>query len=293
MLHRSIQTVFKIALLFTLGAASLNAIEMPIRKNITIEVAKKEFNIIKFPFKVTKIQLGVFSYRKLKSNKKPPPTAQVTKKITLSKKKAGASHTKVSPKLNILNIKKVDNIITMRPAAKGEVELIVWGNKSYPMVIKIKVVDEADQNIEFIHIVDERKQVIEFESSPHEKVIEKLMRTLFNENVNPAPRGYEHSARREIYDVGVENDDGFVYVRVKVSLTKEIIGKKYVGQVWNVNLVPEFEEDNETVFTPDDMKLTLFYEMFDSPGVYAISLETYSITKEHGTRLMIVRSKEN
>ena len=295
MQRHSIQTVFKAALLLVL-VATLGAREIPIRKNVTLEVSLKEFSVINFPFKVTKIQLGVFTYQERKDSKPQKNKAienSGAKKISLSKK----TNTKATPtgvtNKNILNIKKIDKIITVRPDSIGEVEAIVWGNRDYPMVVKIKVVEVADQDITFVHVVDERKLVTKFESGAHERVIELLMRSLFNEDVNPRPRGYESIVRKEVYDVGIEDNDGFVYTRVQVALTKEFVGKKYVGQVWNVNMVPEFDSDGETISMPDDFRLQLFYEMFDSEGVYSISLETYEIDKKHGTRLMLVRSKDS
>jgi hypothetical protein len=169
----------------------------------------------------------------------------------------------------------------------------VWGNKNFPMIIKISVVDEADTDIDFVQLVDNRKEVISFEASPHEKVIENIMRFLHNADVNPKPRGYENIVRKEIYDVGIKDRDGKTFARVRVTLTKEVVGKIYVGQEWNVNVVPEFDnEDGEIVEIPSDFELTLYEEMFDSPGIFAVSLETYQITKKNGTRVMIVRNKE-
>jgi len=32
--------------------------------------------------------------------------------------------------------------------------------------------------------------------------------------------------------------------------------------------------------------------MFDDDGVYGVSLETYGVTKEHGTRVMVIRRRD-
>ncbi len=280
--------------LLIIGAStvSLHALEIPVVPETTIEVPYKQFSIIKFPFKVTNIQQSIFSYTRKKSSKLSPAVkASGVKQITLTKAK-GASAAKIeATSKNILNIKKIDNILTMRPSFKGETQVIVWGNSEFPMVIKIKVVDDADKNIEFIQIVSKRSEVANFESSPHEKVIERIMKSLYNSELHPKPRGYENVARKELYDVEIKDRDNSPFARLRVSLSKEYVGKKYIGQVWNVNVLPEFDTEDNTIEIPDGFKLSLYEEMFDSQGVYAVSLETYQITKGHGTRIMLVREK--
>lgn len=290
---RLIQIVSKVAFA-SLMLTALNAKEIPVMKETIIEIPAKDYSVVTFPFKIANIQMGAFSYRKEKNKPLVPAIKDNgVKKISLSKKDINNNSKQKSVGNNILNIKKIDNMLTFRPKTKGQVEIIVWGNKDFPMIIKIKVVDFADKNIKFVQVVDSRKEVVNFESSPHEKVIERIMRFLHNSSVNPKPRGYENIVRKEIYDVGIKNREGVTFARVRVSLTKEVVGKIYVGQEWNVNIVPEFDNENgETIDIPDRFSLTLYEEMFDSPGVFAVSLETYSITKEHGTRVMIVRNKE-
>jgi hypothetical protein len=275
------------------SATSLSAKDVYIAKKVTIEIPKKDYSVIRFPFKVTNIQLGAFSY--LKEKGAPTPKAiknNGVQKITLSKK--GANNKKVStPSNNMLNIKKIDNILTFRPKAKGDVEIIVWGYKDYPIILKIKVVDYGDVNLNFINEVDRRADVLDFEASPHEKILERITRFLHNSEANPKPRGYDNIVRKEIYDVGIKDRDGLTFARVRVSLLREIVGKTYTGQEWNVNVVGEFDNENgDEVLIPEGFELTLYEEMFDSQGVFSVSLETNNITKEHGTRVMIVRRKE-
>lgn len=285
------------SLLFAAMVAGVNvsAKDVPVLKTVTVEIPQGEYSIFKFPFKITNLQLGEFKGR-IKKKKKPAvvlPDSGV-KRINISKK-SGANNPKVTNAVpNILNLKRVDNILTFRPKIKGSIEIIVWGNRDFPMVLKLHVVkkNQGDTDINFVQTVDNRQEVIKFESNPHEKVIERIMKYLYNPVVNKKPRGYEEIVRKDIYDVGIEDESGVVVARVRASLVKESIGRRYVGQVWNVNIVPEFENRNETVTMPDGFYLTLYPEMFDAPGVFAVSLETYRITKKHGTRVMIVRRKE-
>jgi len=278
----------------TIGV-TVSAKDVPVLKTMTIEIPQGEYSILKFPFKITNLQLGEFKGH-VKKKRKPAivlPDNGV-KRINISKK-TGENNPKVKNSMtNILNLKRVDNILTFRPKIKGSIEIIVWGNKDFPMVLKVNVVQKShgDTDINFVQTVDSRQEVIKFESNPHEKVIERIMKYLYNPIVNKKPRGYEEVVRKDIYDVAIEDENNIVVARVRASLVKESIGKRYVGQVWNVNIVPEFENRNETVTIPDGFYLTLYPEMFDAPGVFAVSLETYRITKKHGTRVMVVRRKE-
>ncbi|WP_294961555.1 hypothetical protein [Sulfurimonas sp.] len=292
MQHHLIQTAFKIALALLIFS-TLNGKDIPIMKTTTIELPVSEYSIIKFPFKVAEARLGSYKYKKIKGEVTPIIIKNnANKNISLSKKNPAVPAPIVTSGENLLNIKKIDNFLTFRPRFKGTAEIVVWGNKDFPMIIKIDIVDDADKNINFVQVLNSRKEVINFESNPHEKVLENIMRFLHNSEVNKKPRGYENIVRKEVYDVAIRDRQGVIFARVRVSLTKEVAGKIYVGQEWNVNIVEEFDNENETVEIPNGFYLTLYEEMFDSEGVFAVSLETYTITKEHGTRVFIVRNKE-
>lgn len=287
-LTQIVSSILLVGSIFSIAGAK----DVPVMKVTTLEISAKDYTIVKFPFRITNMQLG--SFRQLVKKEKDA-SAEIenngVKKITLSQKskngKVAASGN------NILNVKKIDNMLTFRPAAKGETEMVVWGNKDFPMIINLKIVDNADKNIDFIQVLDSREEVLNFEASPHEKVIETIMRHLYNDEVNKKPSGYKNVVRKEIYDVGIKDRDGITFARVRTTLTKEVVGRKYVGQVWNVNIVPEFDnERDETIDIPNDFQLALYEEMFDSPGVFAVSLETYKISKKSGTRIMLVRAKE-
>lgn len=292
MQHLLKQTVIKLFIVF-LFFSTIEAKEIPVMKVSTVEIPVHEYSVIKFPFKITNIQLGGFKYRKAKDKLISPEFRDKNQQqITLSKK-GGANNSKVTKVgKNVLNIERIDNMLTFRPNVKGRVELIVWGYKDFPMIIELNVKDTADKDIEFVQLLDKRDDVINFEANPHEKVIEKIMRFLYNSNVNPKPRGYENIIKKKIYDVEIKDRDNNIFARIRVSLLNEIVGKKYIGQIWNVNIVPEFDVSDETINIPDAFSLNLYEEMFDSPGVYAVSIETYTITKEHGTRVMLVRKKD-
>ncbi len=290
MLHHLVRTASSVIAL-GLTITALNAKDIPVMKETTLEISVKDYSVVKFPFKVTNMQLGSFR-QKVKVEKETVLGIENNgvQKITLSKNQQAEPARNGG---NILNVKKIDNMLTFRPSAIGETEMIIWGNKDFPMIINLKVVEDADKNIEFIQVLDSRKDVLNFEANPHEQVIEKIMRHLYNSEVNKKPGGYENVVRKEVYDVGIKDRDGNTFARVRTSLSKEVVGSRYVGQVWNVNIVAEFDnEANETINIPDGFVLTLYEEMFDNDGVFAVSLETYRISKEHGTRIMVVRKKE-
>jgi len=302
MQHHCKQIVFRILLVSAIFA-SVSAKEIPVMEKVVIEVPVKEYSILKFPFNITNLQMGGFRY--IKKNTQPntqqPESKAIeksgTKKINLGAQQNSAANPKSDATINTnnpLNIKKVDNMITLRPSMKGELEMIVWGNKDFPMIVNLKVLDVGDTNIEFVQLVESRKEVLDFEASAHEKVIERITRHLYNPDVNRKPGGYENVTRKEIYEVGIRDREGLTFARVRVELLREVVGRRYVGQEWNVNIVPEFEdEDGNTIEIQKDFYLNLYEEMFDNHGVFSVSLETYRITPKHGTRVIIVRTKEN
>ncbi|MBD3795545.1 MAG: hypothetical protein IE881_06375 [Epsilonproteobacteria bacterium] len=284
---------------FLVSSALLYGKDVPVMKKVSVEIPVGEYSIFTFPFKVTEIQPGNFrATKKVKvdSDKdKPIELPNGTKKITINKKNGESEPTKNgAEKTNILNMQKIDNMVTFRPKMKGEAELILWGNQDYPMIIDVKIVErgEGDKELNFVQLVDSRKEVINFEANPHEKVIENIIQYLYAPDLHRKPSGYEEVVRQDVYDVGIKDRKGNIFARVRLSLTKEVVGKRYVGQVWNANIVPQFDNRDGTVNIPEGFKLKLYDEMFDSRGVYAVSLETYTITKEHGTRVMVVRKKE-
>lgn len=256
----------------------------------TISIPVKEYSIIEFPFIIKDIQFNAFTYKKM-IQKKVPVKKNIAiknsgvKKITLSKKtKAKKLPTKGAK--NLLGMTKGKNVITFKPKFKGYLEMIIWGHKDFPIILKIKVVDKkyGSQNIKFVNLTENRHAVIEFESSSHEKIIEKIVKHLYNKGLNPKPSGYANVIRKEVYDVAVMVGNKKI-ATLRNTLIREIVGRGYVGQVWNVNVLKNKEE------IPKDFKIHLYEDMFLSDGVYAVSLETYDINIAHGTRVMIVRAR--
>ena len=289
MQRRSTRTVFSILLI--LVASSVFAFDVPVVKESTITVLPNKYCVIKFPFKVTHIQLGTFEYKaKVKKETTTALNDNKINRISLSSK--SGTHSAKPKNSNFLNIKKIDNMITLRPKKKGRTQIIVWGNANFPMIININVGENGYQNIDYIQMVSNRESVIKFEQNPHERIIELIMRYLYNPVVNKKPSGYDIVTKKEIYDVAIKDRNNKPFAKFRATLIKQINGRLYQGEVWNVNIVPEFNTKEETIEVPDGFKLKLYPEMFDAPGVYAVSLETYSITKAHGTRVMIVRKRE-
>lgn len=302
MVHHLTQIVSKNVFIAILLAGALFSKEVPIMKTVTINIPLKEYSIVEFPFKIIDIQAKSFVYRsKVKRKiKKSEIKKYKSKGISLSKSSTKTPiKSPIGSEKDILGLDKGVNVLTFKPKFTGYTEMIIWGYSDFPIIIKINVVEanKADKYIKFKDILNKSKEVKKFESSTHEKIIEKITQHLYDEHYESKPIGYESIVRKDIYDVEVKNRDNKVVAIFRSSLIREIIGRDYLGQVWNVNLVG-FKEDvffglmEEEHIVSEDLELNLNEEMFDEKGIFGISLETYSITKKHGTRVMIVRSRD-
>lgn len=278
------QIVFRYIALLLLVTLTVHAKEVPIMKTVTINIPKGEYSILDFPFEIKEIQMKAFKYKKLVTKKiEITENTNVEEKVTLNKK--GDIPTKQTTG-NTLGIEKGKNVISFRPQIFGTTEMIIWGYKNFPLIIKIEVVEpeEADKYIKFVETIDNKKDVIKFESSAHEKIIENIVKHLYDENYESKPAGYESIVRNTSYFVEVKNKEKEVIGHLKNSLIREIIGRDYLGQVWNINFVSNEKNQEKTI-------INLYEEMFDEDGIYGVSLESYSINENNGTRVMVVRRR--
>jgi hypothetical protein len=282
MVHHLVQTVFKQFLFLVVASATLIGADIPIMKVVTLNIPLKEYSILDFPFKIVDVQTKTFTYKT-----KVPKNNPKKRKVTLAKRKDA----------NVLGVEKGVNVLTFRPTSIGYTEMIVWGYSEFPMILKINVTDpkDAHKHIRFIEVLDKKQEIQKFESNSHEKIIEEITQHLYDENYSSKPAGYESRVRKDEYIVEVLGDDKEPVAMLSTTLTREIIGRDYVGQVWNVNI----KEAKDSILgfdtTPsisDDFEVRLYEEMFDEEGVFSVSLETYTITKAHGTRVMVVRRKD-
>lgn len=276
-----LQTVSKIALLGVLFSVGLSAKDFPIMKTMTVNIPLGEYSILDFPFKIVDVQTKTFNY-KTKIIKKIAKESQVktaSKALIDLKRK-----TPIKPKGNVMGMTRGVNVLTFRPKHTGFTELIIWGFEEFPIILKINVKDEfiADKHLNFIQTIDSNKEVKKFEANSHEKIIEKIVKHLYDENYKSKPSGYETISGNSIYSVEITDENKEVIGVLEVSLLRELLGRNYIGQVWNVKIKELVDED---------VSVTLYEEMFDEDGIFSVSLETYSISKEHGTRVMIVRRR--
>lgn len=288
MVHHYKQIVSKIFILFLLISGVSFAKDVPLMKTVTVNIPKGEYSILDFPFELKEIQTKAFSYKRTVKKKVEVLDAKINdvqEKITLNKKNEVSNEPK-SVSGNALGLEKGLNVLTFRPQHFGSAEIIIWGYENFPIILKVEVVEpkEADKYIRFVEVVDNKKDVIKFESSPHEKIIENIVKHLYDENYESKPAGYESIVRNFSYEVAVLGKDKKPIGTLKNSLIREIIGRDYLGQVWNVNFVPDEKHKENT-------NIMLYEEMFDEDGVYGVSLESYSINKENGTRVMVVRRR--
>ena len=302
MVHHYKQIVSRLLLLIIVSVA-IEAKEVPIMKTVTVNIPVKEYSILDFPFKVKDVQTKSFTYRTKVTHKVKKSELKNIKKqgISLSRKSLDLNkNTKKAIKSNdVLGFERGVNVLTFKPKYIGFAEMIIWGYEEFPIILKVNVVEpnKADKYVKFVELIEKKKDVTKFESNAHEKIIEKITRYLYDENYKSKPSGYESIVRKDIYDVEVLNNKKEVVAIVRNTLIREIIGRNYLGQVWNVNLVG-FKKKTlfgmmEDKFVVDEkLELNLYEEMFDEDGIFSVSLETYKITKDHGTRVMVVRRKD-
>jgi len=300
----------KISLTLLLSISSCFAKDVFIQKSATVSIPVAEYSIIDFPFKIQEIQMNSFTYKKEKNKNIKQNTIEHKPVSTLQKFNAKKIQTKKKSR-NPLGITRGINTLTLKPPKKGFTELVIWGNKEFPIILNINVVDkkDGDKYLKFIPLPKDDKKLKNFESLPHEKIIERITQSLYDVRLHPNPIGYEEVVRKEIYDVVVYDSYKQPAGLLRISLAREIIGNKYIGQVWNVDLIddPDLTQktyvkdfcDDTTLETikqiklPDNYNVTLYEQMFDTIGVYSVSIEKYQVSKFKGTRVMIVRVRDN
>jgi len=284
MVHHYKLIVFRILLGSFLISTMLYSKDIPIMKTIEVNIPVNEYSIIDFPFKIKELQTKTFNYKTVVTKQVPLEQKSSANGISLSKKD---EIKKPQVKNDILGLEKGLNVLTFKPKSLGFAEMIVWGYELFPIILKINVVEaqNGDKYLKFVEILENKNEIQKFESSSHEKIIEEITRHLYDEKYSSKPVGYESIVRNASYSVNVLGKNKEIIGVIKNTLIREIVGRDYLGQVWNVNFIPSSEEYWST-------EIQLYEEMFDDDGVYGVSLETYGVTKEHGTRVMVIRRRD-
>lgn len=268
-----LKTLAQTACSLLLVGTVLFAKEVPIVKQIEIKLPYKEFSVIEFPFEikahdftpfVSKVYIDTkqstpkddFAVPKMKGqaeqlNKKPAP-----KKITTIKKS------------NPMDVGAGKNFIKIYPRKTGSTELLIWGYKDYPIMLKIEIVDsnEADKYIKFIDYDRKTDLAEKYESAPHDRIIINLTKALYNNNV---PSGYTLSTnKREVFGSGL-----------KLVLTKQIDGKLYTGQEYMI----ENTSNKNTVLDTSMFR--------GQDGIYSITFSNDFIKPSEKTRMFVVKQR--
>lgn len=244
--------------------ALLNAAELPINTKYSIVIENGEFTVFDFPFTIKKtfssgflIEGDAKEIKKLKKEDGKIVIDPRTREQKVIKKK-------------IIQIKQGKKTITFLPKARGSFKLIVWGYEKYPLMFDIKVVDrlqnkkkELEYYYKFLDYSESKSKAEKFETDPHEKVIVKLIRSIYNKKV---PQGYKSTRYTQEFE-----DDVLHYV-----LNFSYIGNRYTVEEWVLQ--------NKT---SNDIKL--YEEQFTKPNVYAVAFENDLLLKGKSTRLFIVR----
>lgn len=298
--HYKQLALIKIFFLTLISYTSLFSKEVPLLKVVSVNIPVGEYSVLDFPFEIVTLKAKTFKYKRNKTQLMSMPSNQSTQLIptkdgiTLSKKNDNtgnkiSSGSKSKPGKNVLGLEKGKNVIVFRPKHKGSTELIIWGYKDFPIMLKINVTDiaDSDKHIKFVKILDDRKDVENFESKPHEKIIELITRHLYDESYKSKPAGYESIVRRAEYNINVKDRDGNVIAILHNSLIREIVGRDYLGEVWNVNLI-----GNANIIVPKGLEVNITGPLYGkADGIYGVSPEHNYVTSEHGTRVMIVRRR--
>jgi len=272
MLKILVQIVFSIILF----GSSLIAKNIPLVKNIDIYIPYKEFSVIEFPFEIKGYAFTPFTYKiEIKNEKKeldptystpsldktPSSVSQKLKKLTKSKL-AAKQHS--SP----INVARGNNFFRFYPKRVGKTELLVWGYKKFPVMIKLHITKDPtkyDRQIKFLDYSANEKVAENFESASHDRVIIKITKALF---ANTLPGGYRNFSSHKEY---ISNN-------LNMQLVRTIIGKRYKGEEYILTNI-----GSDTV--------NLEAQMFEGKGIYGITFINNILTPKKSTKVFVVREK--
>ncbi len=267
--------MLKILVLIVFSLISIaNAKNIPLVQNLVIYIPVKEFSIVEFPFLIKAKRFTPFVYKiklhKIKNSHDPLKTAVQlptissnngftstpidVKKIFDKKKKAKA-----------LSVSWGKNFAQFYPRYAGNTEVVIWGYKKYPILLKIvatKDIQKADRYIKFINYDKSFKVNQNFQDLSHEKICSRLIYLLYN---NKTPGGFKNETEHKEYK---SKNFNFILIR-------SIIGKYYSATEYKITNI-------------SNKKIILNEPMFASVYTYAISIENRDLKSGETTRMFVV-----
>lgn len=244
-------------ILITFGLAA----ELPIVPSTEIVVEKGKWATISFPFDLQDVRNSPFigktsipddvsadevvnSEVLLDSDALPQPKGQAQTSIKMEKTK---------------------RTISIYPYRLGTTQLVIYGNKSYPMHLKINVANKAGaDHFTFVgYTEDVQKKTQSFEMVTHEKVISKLIKYGYN---NKVPSGYRKISGGKTY-----TRDGMNF-----KLNSVLKGDGYQLDTWIVK-------------NTKGGIVSLYPEMFYVDGIYAVAFENNKLNTGEATKMFVVK----
>ena len=282
----------------------LMAKDVPMMQELEITLSTNNFNVIEFPFKIKDKKLSAFIYKKKKSVKSKKEDAKENKNINHAKEveevekdplagvklpksilayrkkkeqqklknTSTSSNGSVAATSTIsanLKIEAGDNFLQLFAKRNGKVKMVVYGYRSYPMLLTINFTDSLEKSDRFIRFTDivKSQKSDKYKGLSHDKICTKLVYDLYH---NKVPSGYKTSTPYERYIF----DD-----KLELILTKKLVGSSYSGLEYKVtNISKETYTINESDFA--------------SMSVYAASIVNKKLKPNETTRVFIVTSTQ-
>jgi hypothetical protein len=268
----------KIILCMMFAVSLIFARKIPITNTLELEISNKDFTILDFPFKIQKLTASKFivakdEVKKLKENTllndTKVPTVDINNPVIKPR-----NHTKIMQQNSksggkfYLDIKKGVNNLTIFPKKKGNFELIVWGYEKFPIILYIKVVNKRnlDNYLKFSSPIIKKNVVDKFEANPHEKIIQALIKSMYNNHIING------------YKMKVNGYRPIITNGLKLKLNRTMIGNRYQVEEWYIRNLT-----NKTV--------RLYPQMFYRRSIYGISFENNLLEPKKATRIFVVRGK--
>ncbi len=267
--------MLKILVLIVFSLISIaNAKDVPLVQNLVIYIPVKEFSIVEFPFLIKAKSFTPFIYKvelhEIKNNNDPLKAAVELPKISSSNgftvsppviKKIFTKKKKEKP----LSVTWGKNFAQFYPRYAGSTEVIIWGYKKYPILLKLvatKDMQKADRYIKFIDYDKSFTTNQNFRDLSHEKICSRLIYLLYN---NKTPSGFKVESQHKEY-----KSKNFNFI-----LIKSIIGRYYSATEYQITNI-------------SNKKIILNEPMFASAYTYAISIENRNLKAGETTKMFVV-----
>lgn len=254
-----------LVLIVFLSTLSLNAKDMAIQESLNITVPLKKTVILEFPFKIEVTKTPFYTKKKKEKKEIKIVTPSLDGNIQIKNPNFKEKKTQKS-----FSLKSSDNIINIFSKKEGKTEFTIWGYK-HPIIISLDVKKEDSETsfekyYRFKNIETDRKKAIKFEAVPHERIVIKILKALYN---NKVPKGYKVERASLKYQASGLNH----------TLEKRIVGYNYIGEVWAVRNI-------------DKLPVNLYESKYLSNEIYLVSFEADMLKRNEITRLFIVREQK-